>query len=138
MKPRQPNARELEQRAKLAERLAGRARSPVDIDEFCPPHLPEDREPPTAQTKPAPVLADEIERLRLLTFCGCGGQFSAHDPGACGACVAGMTCKPAPVLLTDVESHQLTSGCFKNGWISIPLYAREIEAAVLKKNGIGA
>lgn len=25
--------------------------------------------------------ADEIERLRPLTFCGCGDQFSAHDPG---------------------------------------------------------
>ena len=36
----------------------------------------------------------EIQRLRLLTFCGCGDQFTAHDPGTCGACVAGMTCVP--------------------------------------------
>jgi hypothetical protein len=36
----------------------------------------------------------EIQRLRLLTFCGCGDQFTAHDPGTCGACVAGMTCAP--------------------------------------------
>jgi hypothetical protein len=42
------------------------------------------------------VRADEIERLRPLTFCGCGDQFTAHDPGTCGACVAGMTCDPAP------------------------------------------
>jgi hypothetical protein len=38
----------------------------------------------------------EIQRLRLLTFCGCGDQFTPHDPGTCGACVAGMTCDPAP------------------------------------------
>lgn len=38
--------------------------------------------------------ANEIERLRLLTFCGCGDQFTAHDPGTCGACVAGLTCNP--------------------------------------------
>lgn len=40
------------------------------------------------------AAVSEIERLRLLTFCGCGDQFSAHDPGTCGACVAGMTCAP--------------------------------------------
>jgi hypothetical protein len=39
-------------------------------------------------------LAEEVQRLRLLTFCGCGDQFTAHDPGTCGACVAGMTCNP--------------------------------------------
>lgn len=32
--------------------------------------------------------ADEIERLTALTWCGCGDQFTAHDPGACGNCVA--------------------------------------------------
>lgn len=32
----------------------------------------------------------EIQRLRLLTFCGCGDQFSAHDPGTCGNCCASM------------------------------------------------
>ena len=26
------------------------------------------------------------------TFCGCGDQFTAHDPGTCGACVAAITC----------------------------------------------
>jgi hypothetical protein len=36
----------------------------------------------------------EGERMRPLTFCGCGDQFTAHDPGTCGACVAGMTCAP--------------------------------------------
>lgn len=53
MKPKQPNARELEQRANLEKHLAGRARSRVDIDEFCPPHLPKDREPVIAK-KDAP------------------------------------------------------------------------------------
>ena len=32
----------------------------------------------------------EIQRLRLLTFCGCGDQFTEHDQGTCGACCAGM------------------------------------------------
>lgn len=31
----------------------------------------------------------ESDRLRPLTFCLCGDQFSLHDPGTCGACVAG-------------------------------------------------
>jgi hypothetical protein len=38
------------------------------------------------------VEAGELERLRLLTFCDCGDQFSAHDPGTCGACVAAKDC----------------------------------------------
>ena len=42
--------------------------------------------------------ATEIERLQMLTFCGCGDQFTAHDPGTCGACVAGMTCAPGRTL----------------------------------------
>lgn len=33
----------------------------------------------------------EIERLRALTHCGCGDQFTVHDPGACINCVIGMT-----------------------------------------------
>lgn len=78
------------------------------------------------------MLADEIDRLRLLTFCGCGDQFSSHDPGTCGACVAGMTCKPAPVLLTDVEIEKIYSGWYESG---MALF-RAIEAAALKKNGI--
>lgn len=49
MKPRQPNAREIKQRANLEKHLAERARSRVDIEEFCPPHLPEDREPAIAK-----------------------------------------------------------------------------------------
>lgn len=85
-----------------------------------------------AQPKPAPVLlTDDIERLRLLTFCGCGDQFSLHDPGTCGACVAGMTCKPAPVLLTDGEMEHIFRR--PGGWLE---RYREIEAALLKKNGI--
>jgi hypothetical protein len=44
--------------------------------------------------------------------------------------------KPAPVLLTDEECQQLQRGCFFNGWLSGSLYARAIEAAVLKKNGL--
>ena len=76
------------------------------------------------------MLADEIERLRLLTFCGCGDQFSAHDPGTCGACAAGMTCKPAPVLLTEDELKAVVE---RAGGLA---GYREIEAAVLKKNGI--
>ena len=39
-------------------------------------------------------LAEEVQRLRLLTFCGCGDHFTAHDPGTCGACVAALTCRP--------------------------------------------
>ena len=37
---------------------------------------------------------DMREQLRPLTFCGCGDGFTAHDPGTCGACVAGLTCAP--------------------------------------------
>lgn len=54
MKPRQPNERELAQRANLERRLAGRDMPTVDIDAFCPPHLPEDR-------GPAPVLLTRKE-----------------------------------------------------------------------------
>ena len=32
----------------------------------------------------------ELERMRRLTFCGCGDQFTAHDSGTCGACLAGQ------------------------------------------------
>ena len=33
----------------------------------------------------------EIERLRALTQCQCGDEFTAHDPGKCGNCCAGET-----------------------------------------------
>lgn len=36
----------------------------------------------------------EIERLRALATCGCGDQFTLHDPGTCGACIAGITAAP--------------------------------------------
>lgn len=49
---------------------------------------------PAVEMATLSALADEIERLRLLTFCGCGDQFTAHDPGTCGSCVAGMVVKP--------------------------------------------
>jgi hypothetical protein len=40
------------------------------------------------------AAADELERLHALAFCGCGDGFTTHDPGTCGACVAGLTCRP--------------------------------------------
>lgn len=87
------------------------------------------------QAKSAPVLlTDDIERLRLLTFCGCGDQFSSHDPGTCGACVAGMTCKPAPVLLTHEEIQVIHDKYYRP--MGPHEYALEIQNAVLKKNGI--
>ena len=30
----------------------------------------------------------EIERLRTLATCGCGDEFTAHDPGICVNCLA--------------------------------------------------
>ena len=39
--------------------------------------------------KDAPALLDEVDRLRALATCGCGDQFTEHDPGTCGNCVAG-------------------------------------------------
>ena len=41
-------------------------------------------------------MTDDITTLRQLTHCGCGDQFSRHDPGTCGACVAAMG-RPAAV-----------------------------------------
>jgi hypothetical protein len=35
-----------------------------------------------------------VEFYRARATCDCGDEFSAHDPGTCGACVAGMTCAP--------------------------------------------
>jgi len=35
-----------------------------------------------------------VEFYRSRATCGCGDEFTAHDPGTCGACVAGMTCNP--------------------------------------------
>lgn len=32
--------------------------------------------------------AAEIERLEALTYCGCGDQFTEHDPASCGTCCA--------------------------------------------------
>lgn len=40
------------------------------------------------------AVAAERKRLLPLTLCGCGDQFTAHDPGTCGNCVAALTCKP--------------------------------------------
>lgn len=36
------------------------------------------------------AMKAEIERLRKLITCGCGDEFTEHDPGTCGNCVAGM------------------------------------------------
>ena len=33
-------------------------------------------------------LRAEVERLRPLSLCGCGDEFTPHDPGTCGACVS--------------------------------------------------
>lgn len=33
-----------------------------------------------------------VEFYRARATCGCGDEFTAHDPGTCGACLAGMTC----------------------------------------------
>jgi len=33
-------------------------------------------------------LYAEVERLRPLALCGCGDEFTLHDPGTCGACVS--------------------------------------------------
>ncbi len=32
----------------------------------------------------------EIDRLRPLTCCGCGDEFTEHDPGTCGNCLAAL------------------------------------------------
>ena len=39
------------------------------------------------RTQLAEALA-EAEALRSLTYCGCGDQFSEHEPGRCAVCVA--------------------------------------------------
>jgi len=44
MRTRPLNERELAQRAGLQKRLAGRPMASVDLEAFCPPHLPEDQE----------------------------------------------------------------------------------------------
>ena len=41
----------------------------------------------------------EIERLRALTQCQCGDEFTPHDPGKCGNCCAG----DAAALHAEIE-----------------------------------
>jgi hypothetical protein len=102
------------------------------------------------------ALADEKEAAQCSDLCHPEEPCSISADGKCHTC--GSDCnerdelikaereieqlkaaqpKPAPVLLTDEECQQLQHGCFFNGWLSGPLYARAIEAAVIKKNGIG-
>jgi hypothetical protein len=47
MRTRPLNERELVQQARLQERLSGRPMADVDLDAFCPPHLPEEQETKT-------------------------------------------------------------------------------------------
>lgn len=69
--------------------------------------------------------AAEIARLRSIATCGCGDQFTAHDPGTCGACVAGAnagdevarlraaqvwTCFHCGEVCTDAEAARLHFG----------------------------
>jgi hypothetical protein len=35
-----------------------------------------------------------VEFYRERATCGCGDEFTAHDPGTCGNCVAALTCSP--------------------------------------------
>ena len=35
-----------------------------------------------------------VEFYRARATCGCGDEFTAHDPGTCGNCVAALTCRP--------------------------------------------
>jgi hypothetical protein len=40
------------------------------------------------------LLMHCVEFYRARATCDCGDEFTAHDPGTCGACVAGMTACP--------------------------------------------
>lgn len=46
-----------------------------------------------------------VEFYQTLATCECGDEFSAHDPGTCGACLAGMTCSPG-VELSSYSAHK--------------------------------
>ena len=42
------------------------------------------------------LLMSCVEFYSARATCGCGDQFTEHDPGTCGNCVAGMTAEGAP------------------------------------------
>lgn len=40
------------------------------------------------------LLMQCVEFCRNLATCGCGDEFTVHDPGTCGNCAAALTCRP--------------------------------------------
>ena len=51
-----------------------------------------------------------IADLESLAHCGCGDGFTAHDPGTCGNCVAGMSADTARfAMLCETSGRDL---CF--------------------------
>ena len=39
------------------------------------------------------LLMQCVEFYQARATCGCGDEFTAHDPGTCGNCVAALTCR---------------------------------------------
>lgn len=40
------------------------------------------------------LLMSCVEFFHARATCECGDEFSAHDPGTCGNCMAALTCRP--------------------------------------------
>lgn len=39
------------------------------------------------------LLMQCVEYFEAAATCDCGDEFTPHDPGTCGNCLAGMTCR---------------------------------------------
>jgi len=67
--------------------------------------------------------ADELDRLRALVRCGCGDEFSPHDPGTCGNCKAGEVAS----LHVEIERLQADRGSQPAAADQPSLYAYSID-----------